>query len=179
MGLPVLSYERSCMARCHGNDVMAYTLPIPMHDKELAQTAGLLIVTSAVAPEALVLKGLSGIARGAWAARASRTAIPYWPPNRGFASPPAPTTLAPGTRIDRYGSELGTFASPAGTPFGARSLPPEAATRALRTYEVVAPLPAQSGTTSAWFGQLGGGMQYEFGQSIERLVELGFLRRVP
>lgn len=27
------------MRRCYGNDVMAYMLLIPMHDKELAQTA--------------------------------------------------------------------------------------------------------------------------------------------
>lgn len=114
------------------------------------------------------------------AARGSSKAIqPYWPPNLGFAGTPTSTTLAPGTRIDRYGSELGTFASPAGTPFGARSLPADAASAPLRGYEVLKPLPAQGGTTARWFGQLGGGTQYEFAQSVESLVQQGFLRRVP
>jgi RHS repeat-associated protein len=102
-----------------------------------------------------------------------------WPPNRGFAGKPRSTTLQPGTRIDRYGSEAGTFTSPAGTPFGARSLPPEAAGAPLRGYEVVKPLPVQSGAAAPWFGQPGGGMQYELGQSVKSLVDQGFLRRIP
>ena len=102
-----------------------------------------------------------------------------WPPNRGFAGKPRSTTLQPGTRIDRYGSEAGTFTSPAGTPFGARSLPSKAAGAPLRGYEVVKPLPAQSGAAAPWFGQPGGGMQYELGQSVKSLVDQGFLRRIP
>jgi Tuberculosis necrotizing toxin len=104
---------------------------------------------------------------------------PTWPPNRGFSGTPTSTTLAPGTRIDRYGSELGTFASPSGTPFGARSLPPGAATAPLRGYEVLKPLPAQGGPVAPWFGQPGGGIQYEFAQSIQSLMKQGFLRRLP
>jgi RHS repeat-associated protein len=103
----------------------------------------------------------------------------YWPPNRGFMGSPTRGVLKPGTRIDRYGSELGTFASPAGTPFGARALPPHAASAPLRQYEVLQPLPTRSGTAAPWFGQPGGGMQYEFAQPIETLIEQGFLRRIP
>jgi RHS repeat-associated protein len=102
----------------------------------------------------------------------------YWPPDRGFMSPPTRSILKPGTRIDRYGSELGTFASPAGTPFGARALPPHAASAPFRQYEVVQPLPVRRGTTAPWFGQPGGGIQYELTQPIETLIQQGFLKRV-
>ncbi len=39
-----------------------------------------------------------------------------WPPNRGFASS-TQQTLHPGTLIDRYGRDTGSFVSPQGTPF--------------------------------------------------------------
>jgi hypothetical protein len=102
----------------------------------------------------------------------------YWPPNRGFAGTPMPTTLGIGTLIDRYGTELGTFASPRGTPFGLRSLPPAAESGPFRAYEVIRPLPAQSGVAAPWFG-LGGGIQYEFAHSIEVLPNVvdGRLKR--
>jgi Flp pilus assembly pilin Flp len=103
----------------------------------------------------------------------------FWPPNRGFAGAPTPTTLAPGTRIDRYGSEFGTFVAPQGTPFGMRALPAEAASSPLRAYEVIKPIPAKSGAAAPWFGQVGGGIQHEFSQSIESLVKDGYLRRLP
>jgi RHS repeat-associated protein len=103
----------------------------------------------------------------------------YWPPNRGFADSATRSVLRPGTRIDRYGSELGTFASPAGTPFPLRALPPQALKSTLRSYEVLKPLPARNGATAPWFGQPGGGTQYEFAQSIETLVQQGYLKRIP
>lgn len=123
--------------------------------------------------------GALGFGRVPGVARGGSRAQPYWPPNHGFAGTPMGTSLAPGSRIDRYGSELGTFASPAGTPFGARSLPSNAASAPLRRYEVLKPLPAQSGTAAPWFGQVGGGTQYEFPQSIESLVRQGYLGRLP
>jgi len=121
--------------------------------------------------------GLTAVVRGG-----IRVLVPTgglkWPLNRGFAGTSRSTTLQPGTRIDRYGSEAGAFASPAGTPFGARSLPSEAAAAPLRGYEVVKPLPVQSGRAAPWFGQPGGGIQYELGQSVKSLVDQGFLRRM-
>ncbi len=103
----------------------------------------------------------------------------YWPPSRGFMGPPTRGVLKPGSRIDRYGSELGTFASPAGTPFGARALPPQAVTAPLRQYEVLRPLPVREGAAAPWFGQPGGGIQYELAHPIETLIQQGFLKRIP
>jgi hypothetical protein len=37
-----------------------------------------------------------------------------WPPNNGVVGVERPVTLAKGTTIDRYGSERGKYASPAG-----------------------------------------------------------------
>ena len=73
-----------------------------------------------------------------------------------------PLTLEPGTRIDRFGDESGSFASPLGTPFEARSLPPEFQTsQPYFQYEVVAPMSVMSGQARPWFGASGYGMQYE------------------
>ena len=41
---------------------------------------------------------------------------PIWPPNRGFDGNPTKVTLEPGTLIDRYGYDGGTFVSPKGIP---------------------------------------------------------------
>ncbi len=102
----------------------------------------------------------------------------YWPPNRGFAGTPVTETLKPGTMIDRYGYPTGTFASPAGTPAQMRSLAPGVAERPLNTYRVVKPLNVQSGRVAPWFGQPGGGTQYELPESVESLIRSGHLERV-
>jgi RHS repeat-associated protein len=117
-------------------------------------------------------------ALAAEASKASTAIQPYYPSNRGFLQPPTPTTLAPGTRIDRFGPEGGTFASPEGTPFGARGLPPEQAGAPYTVYEVVKPLPAQAGQATPWFGQPGLGTQYEFSMSIGELRNQGFVQIV-
>lgn len=102
----------------------------------------------------------------------------HWPPNRGFLKEPSKLTLKPGTRIDRYGSEYGTFASPEGTPFPARALPGEAASKPYTVYEVVKSLEVDAGLTAPWFDQPGLGVQYELPASINQLIELGILRRI-
>jgi RHS repeat-associated protein len=139
--------------------------------------------TWAIRGDKLIARGhvVLGEQVGAQAAGAAKSLVQAsrWPPNRGFDGTPTSVTLSPGTHIDRYGSELGTFASPAGTPFSSRSLPPDAARAALRSYEVLKPLPARGGPATPWFGQLGGGTQYELEHSIESLVHQGFLRRIP
>ena len=47
-----------------------------------------------------------------------------WPINDGFAEYPETITLQPGTIIDRYGSDFGTFTSPQGVPYANRALAP-------------------------------------------------------
>ncbi|NLK72342.1 MAG: TNT domain-containing protein [Clostridiales bacterium] len=102
-----------------------------------------------------------------------------WPANNGFEGKPVIKTLKPGTLVDRYGSETGKFVSPQGTPYSNRALPPGSDARPYNAYEVVKPIDVQSGKIAPWFDQPGGGTQYQFSQSIEDLIQSGYLRRLP
>jgi len=102
-----------------------------------------------------------------------------WPTNDGFAGIPKAQTLRKGTIIDRYGYESGTYASPAGTPFGKRALPSSYEyDRPLKTYEVLKPYEVQAGKIKSWFDQPGGGIQYKFEKSIQELLDEGILREI-
>jgi hypothetical protein len=107
-----------------------------------------------------------------------RRLIPYWPPNRGFANTPVPLTLQPGTRIDRYGFDGGRFASPEGVPVQSRSLAPGTADRPYSVFDVVEPVDVLAGNAAPWFGQPGGGMQYELAKTTKELLDAGIIRRV-
>ena len=102
-----------------------------------------------------------------------------WPPNGGFAGPPQNVMLQPGTRVDRYGSANGGYLSPAGTPFQERALPPSAVGSRYTSYEVVKPLPVNSGPAAPWFGQPGNGIQYQLqGVTIQQMIDDGYLKVV-
>ncbi len=102
-----------------------------------------------------------------------------WPPKNGFAGTPKSTKLKPGTKIDRYGGEDGVFTAPSGTPYTQRSLAPGSNLKPLTEYEVVKPIDALSGKTAPWFGEAGGGTQYQFNKTIRDLLEEGFIKRIP
>ncbi|AZG48832.1 TNT domain-containing protein [Gordonia insulae] len=78
-------------------------------------------------------------------------------------------TLRAGTRMDRYGGEGGNFLSVPGTKYAARSLPPSNLSGPqgqeqycnYHVYEVIKPLPVDTGRIAPWFQQRGGGVQYE------------------
>lgn len=101
-----------------------------------------------------------------------------WPPNRGFADEAAPATLVPGAKVDRYGGDEGTFVASAGTPFPERSLPSGYENKPLHTYEVRKPIDVSAGETAGWFGQPGGGMQFELQHSVKELLGSGHLEEV-
>lgn len=101
-----------------------------------------------------------------------------WPANSGFLGDPVETTLKAGTRVDRFGGPGGTFASPEGTPFGARSLRSTSATAEYNVYEVAQPVTVRGGTVAPAFGYGGGGVQYQFNSPIADLLEQGILKRV-
>ena len=103
---------------------------------------------------------------------------PYYPPNSGFAEAPVTKALQPGEMFDRFGLDTGRFASPAGTPAYMRSLPPGATESPYSMFRVLKPLDVQSGTAAPWFGQPGGGVQYQFSQSIQSLIKNGYIERV-
>lgn len=97
---------------------------------------------------------------------------------RGFVGGPVRDTLQPGTAISRYGGEGGTFASPAGTPFSARGLPPGHEALGESRYVFAQPLEVDAGIAAYWQGG-GGGIQYDLPRSISDLVNDGILKRLP
>lgn len=46
----------------------------------------------------------------------------------------------------------------------------------LRSFEVVRPIPVESGTTAPWFGQAGGGIQYRAPITLDTLLRRGIIR---
>jgi RHS repeat-associated protein len=105
-----------------------------------------------------------------------RLPAPYYPPNRGFLGQPTRTTLPPGSVIDRYGGPGGSFASPQGTSPWARSLPHGVEKSPLNAYEVIKPIEVDAGRAAPWFNQPGGGTQFDFGRSVQSLIDAGYLR---
>ena len=102
----------------------------------------------------------------------------HWPDNDGFKNTPMDEVLQPGTRIDRYGDDLGSFVSPEGVPFDMRSLAPGTEMRAYSVFEVIEPIKVKSGEIEAWFDRPGGGIQYLLPDTIDNLLESGIIRRV-
>ncbi|MDR5826829.1 TNT domain-containing protein [Caballeronia sp. LP006] len=87
-------------------------------------------------------------------------------------------TLQPGSKVDRYGYEGGSYVPPAGTPYGARALPPGSNEKPYNVYEVTKPIEnVAEGRIAPWFGELGLGTQYKLPKSVGDLVESGHLKR--
>jgi Tuberculosis necrotizing toxin len=106
----------------------------------------------------------------------------------------AAITLPVRTGIDRYGSEFGAFLAPTGSNYAARSIPPSnlngqpAGGCNYHSYVVVHAFPVEAGPVAAWFGQPGGGVQYQLDRTllpaapvmfnVRWLVDNGYLDRV-
>ncbi|MGW0037025.1 TNT domain-containing protein [Gordonia sp. NPDC003376] len=97
-----------------------------------------------------------------------------WPPEDGYVLDgqgrpiKSEITLTPGTRMDRYGGETGTFLAPPGTPYAKRALPPANLGAAdypeycnYHVYQVLKPFKVYTGRIAKAFEQPGGGTQYE------------------
>ena len=102
-----------------------------------------------------------------------------YPDNQGFLGASKDEVLPKGTVLDRFGGEKGDFLSPAGTPYEGRALPPTSKNAPYNAYEVMRPLPVQSGPIAPAFGQPGGGTQFLAPRSVGDLVDSGYLRRLP
>ena len=111
----------------------------------------------------------------------SAATTPRYPPNRGFAPGEGnPSSVLPGTVVDRYGGTGGNFVSPQGTPVPARSLPPGGASRPLNSYQVARPFEVHAGRTASWYGQPGGGIQYDLGtRTVQDMINSGHLSPLP
>lgn len=95
------------------------------------------------------------------------------PDRDGFAGGLSrPNQLAPGSVIDRFGGTNGEYASPAGTGFEERALPPSALGRPLVRLRVTQPLPETvlEGPVAGAYEQPGGGVQYKFPQPIQSYI---------
>jgi Tuberculosis necrotizing toxin len=102
--------------------------------------------------------------------------------------------LRDGRRIDRFGSEYGSFLAPQGLRYAARSIPPAsldgtpAAGCNYHDYEVTRPFTVDAGPIAAWFAQPGGGRQYQLDATlipgapatinVVWLVANGYLKRI-
>ena len=94
----------------------------------------------------------------------------HWPPNDGFSATPVPEILPPGTLVDRFGSDYGSFFSPAGAAYGKRALPYVCRHQAYTIYRVAAPLPVWVGRAAPWFDQQGGATQFETDATAARMI---------
>ena len=98
---------------------------------------------------------------------------PVYPPNNGARwGSVSEETITSGVLIDRYGDDRGRFLTPYGTPFEERSLPRGTNRGKYRCYEVVKPTKVKKGITLPWFGEVGGGVQYETEKPIYMLTSL-------
>ncbi|MCG8540992.1 MAG: TNT domain-containing protein [Clostridia bacterium] len=59
-----------------------------------------------------------------------------------------------------------------------RSLAPGTEVKPYHVYEVVKPVEGLGGKIAPWFDQSGGGIQYKLNNSIQELLDGGFIREV-
>ena len=102
----------------------------------------------------------------------------YYTINDGFASM-SQFTLEPGQYLQRIGGEGGSYVSSYFTDPFSLSLPYDKLSQLnnISVYEVVSPITVNAGPALPFFGQYGGGIQYDLGKSIAELIAEGILRR--
>ncbi|KAL4911762.1 hypothetical protein BDW62DRAFT_217031 [Aspergillus aurantiobrunneus] len=92
-------------------------------------------------------------------------------------------TLPVGQKLDRFGSEYGTFLAPLGAPYIERSLPPSNLDTYdgnypfnYHVYQVTREFVVGLGPIAPWFEQPGMGTQFVGYSNVLGLIEGGFLR---
>ena len=98
-----------------------------------------------------------------------------WPPNDGCADAEKPATLPAGMKIDRYGSENGSYFATPGTPYAQRALPYDPAKLPYAIYIVKKPLAVLECRIAAWFGEPGGGEQFKASEPAAQLKAEGVI----
>jgi hypothetical protein len=111
-----------------------------------------------------------------------------YPPNGGVEGLSAGTNIGQGSKIDRYGGRIdarsgefidtGRYTSPVGASYSSRALPPGTNEGFYKSYIVLKPIPADAGTATAWFGEVGGATQFKTELTIEQLKNGGFIREI-
>lgn len=102
----------------------------------------------------------------------------WWTPKDGFDGDINKVILESGTRIDRFGYDDGYFVAPEGTLYTSRSRLIGTDTKTYTVFEVLKPVEVNAGKTVPWFGEAGGGIQYQFNEQIFKLLDDGILRKV-
>ncbi len=101
-----------------------------------------------------------------------------WPENDGFYGDSFDYTLKPYTRIDRYGSDYGTFVAIVGHPYEDYSLAPGSEYKNYSIFIVRKPIKGKAGAVYPWFDEPGGATQIVLPAPVKDLLEDGSLERV-
>jgi hypothetical protein len=126
-----------------------------------------------------------------WAGSTDSNDSYEYPPSNGYVMNDAGaailgnTTLPVGQKLDRFGSEYGSFLAPLGAPYIERSLPPNN----LNTfdgdypynyyvYQVTKSFEVGLGPIAPWFEQPGMGTQFLAYMQVKDLLAGGYLRRL-
>ncbi|WP_273449545.1 glycohydrolase toxin TNT-related protein [Streptococcus ferus] len=102
----------------------------------------------------------------------------YWPENDGFSEVPKDIVLESGVRIDRYGSDYGSFVSPEGVPYNQRAVAPGTDLKPYSVFEVVKPIKVKAGVVTPWFNEPGGGTQYLLPDTVDDLLDSNVIKRI-
>lgn len=101
--------------------------------------------------------------------------------------------LKPGSKIDRYGGNNGTFFAEEGITIPQRAMAADSDFSTYNIYEIKREIPMRQGEIAPWFDEVGGGIQYQInpefvkiirsklmpGESlIDGLIRLGYLKRL-
>lgn len=104
-----------------------------------------------------------------------------WPPEGEQGENYRWETLRPGTTIDRFGSDQGSWLSPVGTTFEKRAIEESSYGKGYYVYEVVRPFNTMSSDITEAQGYPGGGIQHDIRPlSVQDLLNADppFLREV-
>ncbi|BCS17335.1 TNT domain-containing protein [Aspergillus puulaauensis] len=114
-----------------------------------------------------------------------------YPPSNGFIVDTenvaiiGNVSLPVGQKLDRFGSEYGTFLAPLGSPYIERSLPPSNLVTYdgeypfnYHVYQVTTEFVVGLGPIAPWFEQPGLGTQFVAPMNVLGLIDGGFLKRL-
>lgn len=106
--------------------------------------------------------------------------VPIYPPNDGFVGEPKIITLKAGEMlVDRYGPVYGGYVSPKNVSFEERALPRTTSKTLYNVFVIKKDIAdVQSGLAAAWFGEVGGGIQYKLPMNTKQLLEDGYMELV-
>ena len=141
-------------------------------------SATVIVASTARGSGAGVKRGVQQIGKvlGKKAQKSSTTSlVTKYPGNPSIAGTSERVFLRPGMVIDRYGSLSGKWFSPAGTSFGARSIPPGQSP--LMRFKVLKPFEVNSSVASpgAFRLQTGFGRQFESPVGADVLIRRGII----